>query len=225
MASGPMTPDWLHPPPTSYQWYFNSNPIPGEIFPSLVLHYVTANQAGSYSVIASNLGGVTESAPAVLTVSQTNPVAGLIALPSDNPNVLSFSLTGESGRWYKLESSPDLKNWCNPVWLQLTNPATTFTMQGLGSTHFVRASFDIFTDMCVAQLKQLHWAENMAAIERRLSYSSSVTFSALSPYVPLTSQGIIHTCPAGGTYAIGGMIINAPTCTLSSHGHVVLPLP
>lgn len=225
MASGPMASDWLHALPTSYQWYFNGSPIAGETFPSLVIHYVTANQAGNYSVIASNIGGLTESAPAMLTVSQTNPVARLIAFPSGNPNLLSFSVTAEPARWYKLESSPDLKNWGNPTWLQLTNSTSLFTIQGLGPTHFVRASFDIFTDMCVAQLKQMHWAGNLAAIERRLSYSSAVGFTDLRPYIPLTSQGLPHTCPAGGTYAIGGMIINAPTCSLSSHGHTVQPLP
>ncbi len=224
MASGPMASDWLHAPPTSYQWLFNGSPIPGETFPSLVIHYVTANQAGSYSVVASNIGGIMESAPAMLTISPTNPAARLMAIPSSNPNLLSFSVTAETARWYKLESSPDLKNWGNPVWLQLTN-TTLFTVPGLGSSRYIRASFDIFTDMCVAQLKQMRWAAYMAAIERRLSYSSPVGFPDLRPYIPLTPDGIPHTCPAGGTYATGDMIIDSPTCTLSSHGHTVQPLP
>ena len=225
IASGPATTNSTNPSPTSYQWYFKGTPIAGQTCPSLLVHYATPAQAGTYSVIASNIGGVMESAPAVLTVADTNPIARLTPLRSHNPSLLSFSVTAEAARWYKLESSPDLKTWINPVWLQLTNSTSLFTIPGLGSAHYVRASFDIFTDMCVAQLKQYHWAGYMTLIERRQPPSFNAGFNELRPYVPLLPGGNFPCCPAGGTYAIGGQILTSPTCSLSSRGHVVQPLP
>jgi endonuclease/exonuclease/phosphatase family metal-dependent hydrolase len=58
--------------PLSYQWWFNSNPIPGATNPTLTLTGLTTNAAGWYSAIVTNAAGVTNSGGATLTVLQPN---------------------------------------------------------------------------------------------------------------------------------------------------------
>ena len=219
MASGPAR--HFATPTTTYQWFFNGVPIPGQTFPSLLVHGVTTNQAGSYSVIASNVGGLSQSSIATLTVVDTNPVPRIAALQPATPTSLSFSLTGEPGRWYKIESSTDLLNWVNPVWLQLTNLTTAVSIQRVAPNHFVRVSLDVPTDVCVAQLKQMNWAKNLDAIENRKQDSDTYGLYELETYVPLDSNGRIFPCPEDGYYSSGGSFRDSPTCSLHARGHVI----
>ena len=77
-------------PRTTNQWLFNEVPIPGETTPTLVMRNVVTNNAGNYSVIVSNSSGVTESAAAVLTVTDTNPLPRVAALPPTNASKVPF---------------------------------------------------------------------------------------------------------------------------------------
>lgn len=226
IATGPGLSN-IYKSPTSYQWFFNGVPIPGQVYPSLLVHGVTTNQAGNYSVIASNVGGITQGGSAMLTVVDTNPVPRLVALRPTNSSLLSFSLTGEPGRWYKIESSTNLQDWLNPTWLQLTNPATVISIQRLQSNHFVRASLDAHTDVCVAQLKQDWWAVHIYAMEEALQYPDVYQLMDLCPYVPLSSYGWPHGCPDGGTYAPGAVLTRPPYCSLQlqGRGHVIPDSP
>lgn len=56
--------------PITYQWYFNDQPIAGATNSSLTLANLQTNQAGAYSVSASNSAGSTNSRPAFLNVVQ-----------------------------------------------------------------------------------------------------------------------------------------------------------
>jgi hypothetical protein len=56
-------------PPFAYQWFFNTNLLPGETNSTLGLNNVQTNQSGNYTVTVSNQTGTATSAPAVLTVS------------------------------------------------------------------------------------------------------------------------------------------------------------
>jgi hypothetical protein len=205
----------------AYQWTFNGIPIPGEIYPVLVIHDVSSNQAGSYSVIATNLGGTTESAAAILTVTETNPVPRIAALSPSSPALLSFSLTGEGGRWYEYESSQDLQTWVSPVWIQPTNATTFLSIPRLGPTHFVRASLNASTDACVAQLKRMRAAFDMFAIEYKYPSSAAVPLWYIQPFIPLTSQGLLPPCPGGGIYSGPSTILGNPTCSLHGRGHEI----
>jgi hypothetical protein len=209
-------------PLTTYQWYFNGVPLAGQTFPSLLIHGVTTNQAGTYSVTASNIGGVMSGGSATLTVVDTDPVPRLAVLPPNGSN-LQFNLTGRPGRWYKIESSTDLQNWTNAAWLQLSNPTTLVSIQRLGPNHFVRASLDVPTDVCVAQLKQMRWAGKVWMIENQEIEAAAVNLSDIRPYVPIDSNGIIPFCPEGGIYSANWTVTNNPTCTLGlqGRGHVI----
>jgi hypothetical protein len=230
IASGLPTGNWQRPAAT-YQWKFNGSPIPGQTAPSLLIHTVTTNQTGSYSVTASNAGGMTESTAANLTIINTNPVPRLTALSPMGLTSVSFSLTGEPGRWYAIESSSALLNWgtdlankvwsTNTVWVKATNATDSLSVRKLGPVHFVRASLNGPTDVCVAQLKQMLWAQYMSAIERRLSASYASSLGEIKPYLPLTSYGGINVCPEGGTYSAPATIIDNPSCSLQAHGHMI----
>ena len=54
--------------PLAYQWRWNTQPIAGATQPSLVLSNVSLSQAGSYSVLVSNIAGVALSSNATLVV-------------------------------------------------------------------------------------------------------------------------------------------------------------
>lgn len=230
MATGPGVPITYPAPlsPTSYQWSFNGVPMAGQTFPSLIIHAVTTNQAGSYSVIASNIGGVTQGGASILTVLNTNPVPRIVALQPTNSSRVPLSLRGEPGRWYKIESAPDF-SWFPFGWFvvrtQLTNTSDIISLTRFDPTHFVRASLDVPTDVCVAQLKQMWWGQKVFAIEHRLSPNDVVALDQLRSYVHLSPQGDIPVCPAGGTYTTTDVVTNAPTCTLSTVGHRLIDLP
>lgn len=208
-------------PSTTYQWAFNGVPIPRQTAPSLLIHNVTTNRAGRYSVIASNAGGIMESSPAMLTVNDTNPVPRLAALRPGAPTQFSFALTGEGGRWYKIESSQDLKNWVSPGWVQTTNATSFLSVPRLGPTHFVRASLNVPTDVCVARLKQLRAAQYLYAIEFKLSPSSPVALSDIMPYLSLGAAGNILSCPEGGSYGPPATILGKPDCSIHGRGHEI----
>jgi hypothetical protein len=55
--------------PLGYQWYFNSSAISGATGSSLTLNNVQASQAGSYTVVVSNVAGPVTSSAATLTVN------------------------------------------------------------------------------------------------------------------------------------------------------------
>jgi hypothetical protein len=222
MATGPATTNLFMPPPspTSYQWSFNGVPIPGQTSPSLLIHAVTTNKAGVYSVIASNVGGVTQGGSATLTVVETNPVPEIAALQPTNSGAALLAVAGEPGRWYKFESTPSFPfPWQLGVHLQLTNTSQIISLSRFTPTHFVRASLDVETDVCIAQLKQMSWGLKVYAIEGRRFPNDVYMWNNLRPYVPLTTQGNIIPCPTGGSYATGGPLTNPPTCSLSAVGH------
>jgi hypothetical protein len=201
-------------PGTSYQWKSSGVPITNQTAPSLIVYYATTNAAGSYSVTASNATGITESAPAMLTVT---PTPWLAAVRPIGDAQLSFSLTGEAGRWYRAESSTDLVNWGSPVFIDLTNSTQLFSVPRLGPVQFVRASFDTSADACVAQLEQMRWALDIWRSEMRLPPTATYTFRDLARYLPLNESGMPAVCPAGGIYVSGATVVNPVTCNIPGH--------
>ncbi|HEX5218170.1 MAG TPA: immunoglobulin domain-containing protein [Verrucomicrobiae bacterium] len=60
-------------PPLSCRWLFNGTPIPGAVGTSLSLSNVQPSQSGNYSLLVSNVYGVTESSNALVTVLESSP--------------------------------------------------------------------------------------------------------------------------------------------------------
>lgn len=65
--------------PLTYQWAFNGQMIPGATNAVLLLHSLTTNDSGAYSVVVSNADGTASSKPALLTVLPPNP-SGTLSL-------------------------------------------------------------------------------------------------------------------------------------------------
>ena len=214
-----------------YQWSFNGNPIPGATQPSLLVHGVTTNHVGAYSVVASNVGGMITSSAAMLTLIETNSVPQIAALPPAGPAVVSLSLTGETGRWYKIESSAEVTNWPppwwdyytngSPFWVLYTNTFGPMSMPRLNPIHqFARASLNVPTDVCIGQMKQMRWAKYMFYIEGRRPVSSQFALDVLKPYLPQAEGGGIKICPEFGYYSTpGNTFFDNVTCNLTNRGH------
>jgi hypothetical protein len=93
--------------PLSYQWYFETNLLPGQTNSTLNLASVGPANAGSYRVVVSSEGGTTNSLPVFLTVIVQVPMlAAEQMLPGGEGFQLTFS--GPQGHTYQVLSSQDL---------------------------------------------------------------------------------------------------------------------
>jgi uncharacterized repeat protein (TIGR03803 family) len=80
--------------PLSYQWYFNTNTaVAGGTNAILTITFATTNQAGYYTVVASNIAGSVTSSPASLTVISTKPIIFTQPAPATVANGAPFSFT------------------------------------------------------------------------------------------------------------------------------------
>jgi len=119
--------------PLSYQWRFNGTAIPGATNTILTLANAQPSNAGSYSVVVSNVAGTVTSASALLTVSQpTPPRIDLIVLTSGGQ--IQLQISGAPGH-YAIEGASNLMDWA-----ELTNLlSTNTTFQYLDSeTHLIQ---------------------------------------------------------------------------------------
>jgi hypothetical protein len=107
--------------PLVYQWRRLGTNLPGATASSFVKNNVQPMDAGSYSVVISNVAGFATSDDAVLTVNQTQPLRiDMITTLSDGRIHLRF--TGAPGQ-YGIEGATNL---VLPVdWIELTNFVTT----------------------------------------------------------------------------------------------------
>ncbi|HXR05519.1 MAG TPA: immunoglobulin domain-containing protein, partial [Verrucomicrobiae bacterium] len=106
---------------TSYQWSFNSTAVSDATNASLTLTHIQTTNAGSYTVVVTNMAGSITSAVATLTV--TNPV--VILSPASGgglpPNGFTFQLSLPTGLTYVILVSTDFQVW-TPI---ATNLATS----------------------------------------------------------------------------------------------------
>jgi polygalacturonase len=134
--------------PLSYQWFYNTNtPLPDAAEPVVTLINVQPSDAGSYSVLVSNLLGTVVSSNAVLTVN-TNPAAPVFitqpvpvaAWPGDTVN-FSAAAVGTQPITYQWKKNSASIDGATSTTLTLTNvqpsDAGTYTVtaaNGIGST-------------------------------------------------------------------------------------------
>lgn len=108
--------------PLAYQWKFNSGAISGATASSLTLSNVQMANAGTYSLIVSNVAGSVVSSNALLTVTQIN-----LAGPAYTNGSLQFTISGAPGPGYTIQTSSNLTNWVTLSTLVNSNGTFLFT--------------------------------------------------------------------------------------------------
>jgi hypothetical protein len=168
--------------PLRYQWQFAETNLPGQTAAMLALTNIDRSQAGSYTVVVTNVGGAVTSAPAVLAVDSFSVPPALTAIPGPFGQ-FRFELTGEVGRNYRIESSVDLAAWTNdycfpkhiysssPADLDYDNPALTsvvfntnassiFSVTNDAQFEVIRASqYQPANEICINNLRQICFAK------------------------------------------------------------------
>jgi len=86
--------------------------------------------------------------------------------------------------------------------------------------NFVHARSTAQQNACINQLRQIDGAAQTWALEHNKTSTDVYTLNSIMPYIKLDSTGNIPGCPANGVYAPGTTVSNAPTCTLSTIGHI-----
>jgi len=105
-------------PAPTYQWRFNGTNLAGATDTSYLLANAQPTDAGSYSVVVSNIAGMATSSNAVLTVTQPVPpqIDSISLMPGGQ---IQLQVSGSPGH-YAVEASSNLFDWA-----ELTNFTTT----------------------------------------------------------------------------------------------------
>jgi hypothetical protein len=114
-------------PAPAYQWRFNGADIAGATGTSYTRMNVQYADAGSYSVVATNIAGSATSASAMLTILTASPAQfqSVTQLPD---NSLQLVMAGDPGATYYVQSSTNLVNWTALTNITLTSGASTFNI-------------------------------------------------------------------------------------------------
>jgi hypothetical protein len=159
----------------NFQWRQNGTNLDGETAPMLALTNIDPTMAGDYSVKVSNGAGQVVSEPATLCLSQSNVPARLLPIGLQS-NGFQFSLAGEAGRNYRMESSTDLVNWSAetnfpqmPFWpdstsiVYITNLPAALSVTNNGGREFLRATpyvpVGAGSEICINNLRQIRAAK------------------------------------------------------------------
>ena len=193
----------------SYQWRFNGTNLAGETAQMLALTNIDGSMAGAYTVVVSNSAGFTISDPAILTVSQSNYPVTLAALGTTSTSFV-FSVTGELGRNYALQSSTNLVNWAAEKGFALdpysaaditsvfyeTNSPLTLTVTNAGVQKFFRVSPYVIgrpeAEICINHLRQIRIAKSLWRRDMNYSTEATPTTFEMAPYLPGQT---LPTCP------------------------------
>jgi hypothetical protein len=219
--------------PLSYQWSCSGTNLPGQTYPMLALDGVTASNAGAYFVVVSNVTGVMTSKVANLVVSDTETKPSLRGLRGSPTNLFAFMINGETGRFYRIETSTNFFDWSPELNFFNRNSSrldfypnftsvifnseqeTPLAVNVNSKRKFVRASVYLPTNaVCNSNLRQVRYAKHMWAWEKGRTGSDSASDSELTPYLRNWKFGV--RCPEGGTY-VTQTIRNVPTCSITNH--------
>lgn len=220
-------------PPLHYQWRFEATDLPGQTAPLLLIDSPPPTRAGVYSVVVSNISGVTTSSVANLTLSPIDPRPAFVAAGTTDTNRFSFILQGVPGRRYIIEGSTNLIDWSreaefysccegNPGVVLLTNTSSVFSITRNSDQKFLRASPLPNPEICIAHLKAIDFAIKLSAIQLRLGPG---------PDFPVTEAGTTSFfadpifCPSGGhvfadSYAVNDLI-HPPVCVVVPESHFI----
>jgi len=112
--------------PFSYQWRLNGAPVAGATASSFTRFNAQTNDAGSYSVVVTNLAGSATSSNAVLTVTPPPPpvLQNLFPLPDRRAQL---TVAGTTGLDCAIELSGDLALWTPLMTFTLSNSPVLLT--------------------------------------------------------------------------------------------------
>ncbi|HUD46943.1 MAG TPA: hypothetical protein VMR33_08935 [Candidatus Baltobacteraceae bacterium] len=202
--------------PLSYQWQLAGTNLAGQTAPMLALTNIDGSQAGSYTVVVTNIGGATTSAPAVLAVSSFNVPPALTAMPGQFGQ-FDFGMTGEVGRNYRIEASVDLVDWTNeysfprhvysssrfngdydnPELTSVvfnTNGSSSFSLGNAVPWMFIRASqYQPANEICINNLRQIRFAKSLW--QRDSASPRWYTPEGVKDLAPYFLQGSLPYCP------------------------------
>jgi hypothetical protein len=213
--------------PLSYQWRFNGVDLPGSTNAMLALNYAATNQAGAYTVEVSNSTGMIVAGPANLVLSSHPCPPRLDAAVSNSSNSFTFTLCGEPGRYYRVESSTNLATWRSESSFPLSLPVLIYPPNATpyrsviynadsnislciprsASAEFVRVSvYSAPDEVCNNNLKQIKFAvELWARSGKGYSRFAAVPMTYLQPYCPDIAS---FKCPVGGTFFYDSYVVN-----------------
>ena len=80
--------------------------------------------------------------------------------------------------------------------------------------NFVKARNSSQKNACINNLRQIDSATQQWAIEGGKSDGAAPVPAEVYAFI---KGGAAPTCPASGTYTLGGTVTNTPTCTISGH--------
>jgi hypothetical protein len=212
----------LGQPNFTFQWSFNGTNLPAQTAPMLALTNIDSNMAGEYTVAVSNQYGVTISQPAMLTVSQSDVPVTLAPLGAGS-NIFGFSVSGEPGRYYRLQSSSNLATWNSAAVFPetyygdatsvfyLSNSPQVLLVTNSASSQFYRLTPYVVSDtvaqICINNLAEtrvakLLWGSDWTYNNNFYSSAGShvppseyaaAMYTDLQPYFP---NGIGPVCPS-----------------------------
>lgn len=127
--SAQFQPQFLSPPPTTFQWQFNGTNIPGANNPTLSLSGLQTNDTGNYDLVISNGFGSAVSSNALLTVLSSAPIfisqpTNVMLLPGSNA-VFTSTATGSQPINYQWYFNGSQISGATNTSLSLTNIQTT----------------------------------------------------------------------------------------------------
>jgi hypothetical protein len=198
-------------------------------------------------VLVSNATGSVMSDGATLAISQTI-VAPSLSLRRSSSNLLAFTLTGEIGRTYQIESSTDLKSWRPepsfpvippPVWFYPygtsivfdTNTPLVLMVTNNASRKFYRASIYLPTsphaEICINNLRQILIAKLLWQTDNDENPIATPTDNNIFTYF---SHPLAIYCPDDSAetfdtaYNIGSLQVY-PTCLIIPTNHLLQGVP
>jgi hypothetical protein len=214
------------PGPLTYQWRFYGTNLAAETWAMLALTNLDSSRAGPYSVTIGNSATSIFSTTATLSVSGSNPPPSL-AVTGFGSGLFHFTLAGEIGRNYVLESSTNLVDWSVEIpspgndydfigQIFPTNSLTLVTVSNNTAKKFIRASASPSEQICINNLREISFAKGLWQRETKASSTATPILSDLVPYFP---HSIIPTCPNdfahsfAASYTLGDLQ-TAPVCKI-----------
>jgi hypothetical protein len=94
--------------PFHYRWRFNGTNLPGATSPNLILTNVQLAQAGAYSVVVSNISGVTTSAVARLDVTEPPTLFDVAVVAGARQAIVSWTSTNAGTSRVEFGPTPSL---------------------------------------------------------------------------------------------------------------------